>query len=470
MSREEKIVSKKNQKRERIIEAASVLFSEKNFHEVMMDDVARLAGIAKGTLYNYYNSKEDLYFSIMLQRMQNLILSLNKKISRESDTVDSLRSFTVHNYLFMLKYRCFFLMMQKDTLQASNSYCEDLKVKKTELREMLVNIINNGRKEGAFGNVNADFGSDLVLGSIDAAVSRAINKNYSQEEVRSEKEQLFDFLIKGLTGSVVVNLPLQGKTVVITRSSDDSRDSALKFERLGAKVIPFPAIEIIPVSSWNNFDSALERKWDLLIFTSANSVRMFSLRLKELGRTIDYSRLLVIAVGSKTADECKRYSISVNMVPNEFSGKGIASELSGYDLKGKVIFIPGSAVAREELPELLKTAGAEVITAAVYEVTLPPVEISKKSLEELSSLKPDLYVFTSPSTFRNFLKIAGITEPEEYFNGSAIAAIGPTTKNEIEKSGLKVLIMPKEYTMEALAKSAAEYFSKKEVMKEEVIN
>ena len=56
---------KKNLIQERIIDSASVLFSQNNYHEVMIEDVAKNAGIAKGTVYNYFNSKEELYFYLI---------------------------------------------------------------------------------------------------------------------------------------------------------------------------------------------------------------------------------------------------------------------------------------------------------------------------------------------------------------------------------------------------------------------
>ena len=49
----------KNTKRERIIESALLLFAKYGYHGVCMDDVARDAKFAKGTLYNYFFSKED---------------------------------------------------------------------------------------------------------------------------------------------------------------------------------------------------------------------------------------------------------------------------------------------------------------------------------------------------------------------------------------------------------------------------
>jgi len=55
----EKKEIKKQKKREKIIDAAAELFSHKSYHEVMMEDVAKLISVAKGTVYNYFTSKED---------------------------------------------------------------------------------------------------------------------------------------------------------------------------------------------------------------------------------------------------------------------------------------------------------------------------------------------------------------------------------------------------------------------------
>jgi len=69
MAEEVKLEDKKSQKRKKIIDSAAKLFSQKSYHEVMMEDVAKLSSIAKGTVYNYFSSKEELYFSIMKLRM-----------------------------------------------------------------------------------------------------------------------------------------------------------------------------------------------------------------------------------------------------------------------------------------------------------------------------------------------------------------------------------------------------------------
>src|SRR3989337_340937 len=107
MTIKENILSKKEIKRKKILNAAADLFSRKSYHEVMMEDVAKMIDVAKGTVYNYFSSKEELYFSIMSLRMGNLLNSLKEKIASEYNSIDSLRSFTVHLYMFMMKYRNF---------------------------------------------------------------------------------------------------------------------------------------------------------------------------------------------------------------------------------------------------------------------------------------------------------------------------------------------------------------------------
>jgi len=48
-----------------IIESAFILFTEKGFNATSMDEIARKAGISKGSLYNYFNSKEAIFEAVV---------------------------------------------------------------------------------------------------------------------------------------------------------------------------------------------------------------------------------------------------------------------------------------------------------------------------------------------------------------------------------------------------------------------
>ena len=67
-----RVVKPTEQRRAEILEAALSLFSSKGFHETTMEEVAREAGVAKGTIYLYFQSKEHLLLALKREFMQGL--------------------------------------------------------------------------------------------------------------------------------------------------------------------------------------------------------------------------------------------------------------------------------------------------------------------------------------------------------------------------------------------------------------
>jgi AcrR family transcriptional regulator len=51
--------------REKIIDAAAIIFSRSGYHRASMDEIARTAGVAKGTLYYNFPSKAGLFKAVV---------------------------------------------------------------------------------------------------------------------------------------------------------------------------------------------------------------------------------------------------------------------------------------------------------------------------------------------------------------------------------------------------------------------
>jgi len=365
--------------------------------------------------------------------------------------------------MFMMKYRKFFLIYQKETLNKQNTFCEEMLSLEKQMNQMILQIISSGEKEGIFRKVDEEFATSLILGSIYGAVQRGINENISDKDTAKEKEEIFDFILHGLYAGFnnIKELPLKGKTIVITRTVEQSRESAAALTNLGANVIIIPTLEIVPPSDWTKFDSVVSHpeKIDFIIFTSVHAVETFSKRIREIGALINYNQTKVVAVGNKTSAYCHKNNINVSIVPDKFSAEGVIETLSKYNLKNKVIFIPRSAIGREELPLGLKNLGAIIKSVPVYNVAIPSGDNLQQRLQLLDSSHIDLFIFTSPSTFENFLQIADVKNPFQYFSKFDVAAIGPTTKEAIESRKVKVKILPDEFTINGLTKKIVDYYS-----------
>jgi uroporphyrinogen III methyltransferase/synthase len=395
--------------------------------------------------------------------MENLIISLREKIQKEHNSVDSLRSFILHVYMFMMKYQNFFLMYKKESLNSHNDYCDQLRNLEEQLRQQLFRIIRSGIKETVFRDVNEEFTANSILGSIYATAERDIGRQLDDDQKKIERERLFEFILHALYSGFksTAVLPLKNKTIVLTRTIEQSKESASELTRFGANVIVFPTLEIVPPSSWDDFDSIVfdQENIDFIIFTSAHSAEMFRMRCDELMIDFNFENKNVVAIGNKTSSVCKHLLIPVNIVPEKFSADGVIEVLSKFDIREKVVFIPRSVIGREELPRGLKDMGAIIKSVPVYNVSLPTKDHVKDNLEKLRKSNPNLFIFTSPSTFENFLQILNIINPSEYFRNYDVAAIGPTTKTAVENRRVKVNIMPDEYTIEGLIKKIITYYN-----------
>src|SRR5437660_5726205 len=63
-----------------MLDAAGRLFGGQRFHEVRMEDIAAEAAVGKGTLYRYFNDKEELYLALLERASQQLVERLRERL------------------------------------------------------------------------------------------------------------------------------------------------------------------------------------------------------------------------------------------------------------------------------------------------------------------------------------------------------------------------------------------------------
>lgn len=258
--------------------------------------------------------------------------------------------------------------------------------------------------------------------------------------------------------------PLFGHRILITR--EYSSDYA-PLEELGAEIFEFPTIKIVPPKSYRELDSAIKRieGYDWLVFTSTNGVRYFMERFVRIGRDVrDLKGIRLCAVGSKTAEAIAGYGMKVELVPDEFNAEGLSEAFLRFSgslgtLKGVRFLLPRAQEARELFPAQIRALGGEIETPAAYR-TVKPEKHGKMLKRFLFEGRISVATFTSGATFTNFLDIVG-REALPLLEKIAIAAIGPVTKKTIEKSGLKVHIVPKEATISAMVDEIIKWATKK---------
>ncbi|WP_035247021.1 uroporphyrinogen-III C-methyltransferase [Desulfogranum mediterraneum] len=262
--------------------------------------------------------------------------------------------------------------------------------------------------------------------------------------------------------------PLFNRRMVVTRTREQASELVSQLEERGAECLEYSTIHIEPVEDYSLLDQAFARiaEYDWILFTSLNAVTYFFKQLYASGRD---SRNLagpkIAVVGRATAEELLKYGLRADLIPQKFTGTGLAEALLNKQVgAGSKVLLPRALKASEILPETLGDAGARVEVVPVYQ-NVPPQGRKEELREELEQGNIDLLTFTSSSTVTNFLTMldpADDAELQQLLDGVTIAAIGPVTAETITERGLGVDIQPESYTIADMVEAIVHHYRQAE--------
>jgi len=252
-------------------------------------------------------------------------------------------------------------------------------------------------------------------------------------------------------------LPLAGRTILVTRPRRQSRPLSDALRRLGATVVEAPAIEIEPPSDFRPLDEALGRlaTYDWVVFTSVNGVEAFFDRLSKVRPETVVSSQKFAAIGPATAESLRERGFEAEVVPEKFVAEEVFRAIAGRgEVTGKRFLLPRADIAREALPELLRSSGAIVDVIAAYR-TVAAGEEMKRASELVERGEVDMVTFTSASTARSFFAKAG---PHAAHGRVRAASIGPITSNALRSLGVSPAVEAERFTTEGLVEAILRYY------------
>ena len=185
-------------RRDAILRAAIDVFAGRGFFNAQVADVARAAGVAAGTVYLYFESKDDLLVSIFERTMRDAIADGRAAVAPVRDPVEQLRTVARVHLDRMGRDRSLAVVFQVE-LRQSTKFMERLS--STLLREYLGiirTIIVEGQKSGAFRkDLNATLAAKLFFGGLDEMATNWIlsRRRYS---LVAETDAVVDLFVGGL--------------------------------------------------------------------------------------------------------------------------------------------------------------------------------------------------------------------------------------------------------------------------------
>ena len=186
----------KNQKRQDILNSAMALFKDKGFHNTKVEDIALSAGVGKGTLYEYFENKQDVFDEACIEYVDVIIESI-KYISNMDDTFKNKLLILFNG---KLKMESEFADMNIDNILSNKNIISEKTIKTiigkiSEMYNIICNIIDQGKEEGiVINNIQSEIIACILIGTMGEYLRL---KSHMKEHEIKEDDVIFDLLYNG---------------------------------------------------------------------------------------------------------------------------------------------------------------------------------------------------------------------------------------------------------------------------------
>lgn len=185
-------------KRERILRAAVDVFAQNGYFNAKVSEIAKTAGVADGTIYLYFDGKEDLLVTIFREHARNYLQSLERELSTISRPEDRVR-ITIRHHLETLGRDRALAVVSQVELRHSLKFMSLLSQQEVaDYLGILRKLVEQGQAEGVFRRtLHPSLVAKAIFGVLDEMVTSWMlsEKSYPLEE---QAEGVADLILTGL--------------------------------------------------------------------------------------------------------------------------------------------------------------------------------------------------------------------------------------------------------------------------------
>ncbi len=200
-----RIVDKEAKKMD-ILHVAMRVFARKGVVKTKMIDIATEAGIGKGTIYEYFQSKEDIFTTSFAYFFESLEANVTQAISSEPNPIKQLRILAELSLKSVLHGNADYadIMMEFWAEGVRNKDEEllkkiNLKGVYTEYRALVTKILENGIEQGVFRSIDPTTAASVFIGAFDGVMLQWI-----MDRKAINLDKIVDFLLDGFVNGIKV--------------------------------------------------------------------------------------------------------------------------------------------------------------------------------------------------------------------------------------------------------------------------
>lgn len=184
-------------KRQQILKAAVTVFSRKGFHEAKVDEIAQLADVGKGTVYEYFSSKTELFQEMFKAGMEFYLDNLSKELKPKQSCREKLIRVSKLHLRFVVHYKDLARITMTEPANISEDFRKSIFKHRAKKIDLLKQIIDEGIESGEFRKVNSYAAALTFSGSLGALFSPIIFSK-DKPSYNGLIEPMLDIIFSGL--------------------------------------------------------------------------------------------------------------------------------------------------------------------------------------------------------------------------------------------------------------------------------
>jgi len=173
-----------------IVKVALNLFQVKGIEKTSMREIADLAGLGKSSLYDFFQSKDEIVVYAIEVQVNNAIITVQDIINANLPLEQSLREIMKINLAYSKENNILFMWLATKAYFLNEDYQERIKKVRHTYQNIVQTVIEQGIKEGLFRVTNAELASRLLINSM-LSITYTSHSTHSMEEMLNEAVNIF---------------------------------------------------------------------------------------------------------------------------------------------------------------------------------------------------------------------------------------------------------------------------------------
>ena len=190
---------KNNEKYYRIIVAATKVFAKKGFYQSKISEIAKEAKVADGTIYIYFENKDDILISLFEEQMKAVINNMEVQISGIDDPARKLERFASTHLDLIEKNHDMAEIIQVELRQSGKFMKEYKNEKFIQYLDIIEDIISEGQEKGIFRkDVIPKVAKRAFFGALDEVSRFWVLSSRRQYDIRTVARQISEYFLNGI--------------------------------------------------------------------------------------------------------------------------------------------------------------------------------------------------------------------------------------------------------------------------------